>query len=44
MLAHDRFDQRGYPLQEFEGLVGPGLVLEVGEGLDEDVGHGMGCM
>lgn len=43
MLAHDRFDQRSYPLEEFEGLVGLGLVLEVGEGLDEDVGHWIGC-
>ena len=40
MLAHDGFDQRSYPLEEFEGLVSLGFVLEVGEGLDECIYHG----
>ena len=43
MLAHDGFDQRGHPLEEFEGLVCLGLVLEMGEGFDDGVGHWIGC-
>ena len=39
MLPHDGLGKGRNPLEEAEGLVGFGTVLEVRERLDEDVGH-----
>ena len=41
MLAHDGLGKRRNPLEEAEGLVGLGTVLEVREIFDEYVRHEM---
>ena len=42
MFPHDGLDERCDSLKNLESMVGSWAVFEVGEGLDEDVWHGMG--
>ena len=42
MLPHDGLDEGCDSLKNLESMVGSWAVFEVGEGLDEDVLHGMG--
>ena len=44
MLAHDGFDERCNSLKKWESSVRIGAILEVSEGIDEDIRHQNGEM